>query len=168
MAANDVRKNFNLFVDGRGYAGKVEEFNAPKLSLNTEDYRGGGMDAPIELSMGMEKLNSDFSLVSYDLNVLALFGVSAGSSVPFIVREALESIDGAVTAVVHTMRGKIKTIDPGTSKPGDKPTLKVELALNYYKLQHGSTTVHEIDIENMIRIVNGADAMAQMRTALGI
>ncbi len=29
MAARDVRKNFNLFVDGKGYAGQVEEFTPP-------------------------------------------------------------------------------------------------------------------------------------------
>ena len=33
MAARDIRKNFNAFVDGRGYAGQADEFNAPKLAL---------------------------------------------------------------------------------------------------------------------------------------
>ena len=136
MAARNIRKNLNLFVDGRGYAGQVEEFNAPKLALVTEEFRAGGMDAPIELTMGMEKLESDFTLISYDLDVLALFGVKEGATVPFVAREALESFDGTITPVVHTMRGKIKEIDPGTSKPGDKPSLKIAMALTYYKLQH--------------------------------
>ena len=78
MAARDVRKNMNLFVDGRGYAGQVEEFNAPKLTLKTEEFRAGGMDAPIELTMGMEKLECDFSLVAYDQKVLVAFGVKEG------------------------------------------------------------------------------------------
>lgn len=168
MAARDVRKNLNLFVDGRGYAGQIEEFNAPKLALVTEEFRAGGMDAPVELTMGMEKLEADFSLISYDRDVLSLFGVAEGQFVPFVAREALESFDGTVTPVVHTMRGKIREIDPGTSKAGDKPSLKVAMALVYYKLQHGDTTVIEVDVENMVRTINGTDALASTRAALGL
>ena len=168
MAARDVRKNINLFVDGHGYAGQIEEFNPPKLAITTEEFRGGGMDAPIELTMGMEKLECDFGLIAYDVEVLKLFGVAEGSLVPFVAREALESFDGTVTPVVHTMRGKIREIDPGTSKAGDKPSLKVSMALTYYKLQHGTTTVLEVDVENMVRVVNGVDQLASQRAALGL
>lgn len=168
MAARDVRKNLNLFVDGRGYAGQIEEFNAPKLALKTEEFRAGGMNVPIELTMGMEKMETDFSLVSYDRDLLSLFGVTEGALVPFVAREALESFDGTITAVVHTMRGKIKEIDPGTSKAGDKPSLKISMALVYYKLQHGDKVVQEIDAENMIQTINGNDVLAGMRGALGI
>lgn len=44
-----VLKNFSLFVDGRGYAGKAEEVTPPKLTIKTEEFRGGGMDAPIDI-----------------------------------------------------------------------------------------------------------------------
>lgn len=168
MAARNIRKNLNLFVDGRGYAGQIEEFNAPKLAITTEEFRGGGMHAPVEITMGMEKMETDFSLISYDADVLSLFGVVEGSTVPFVAREALESLDGVVTPVVHTMRGKIREIDPGTSKAGDKPTLKISMALTYYKLEHGGKTVQEIDVENMIHAVNGVDTLAGIRGALGV
>lgn len=167
MAARDVRKNFNAFVDGRGLAGQIDEFNAPELTLQTEEFRAGGMDAAIDITMGMEKLVCDFSLKAYDRNVLALFGVVEGSTVPVTLREALESFDGTVTPVVHTMRGKITKLTPGTSKPGEVPLLKADLSLTYYKLQHGDVVVHEIDVENMVRIVNGVDSLADIRAALG-
>lgn len=168
MAARDIRKNFNAFVDGRGYAGQVDEFNAPKLTLQTEEFRGGGMDVPIDVTMGMEKMVTDFSLMAYDRNVLALFGVTEGARVPLVLREQLESFDGTTTAVVHTMRGKITELDPGTSKPGSLPLLKVAMSLTYYKMQHGDQVVHEIDAENMVRIINGVDILAAARNALGI
>ena len=168
MAARDVRKNINLFVDGRGYAGQIEEFVSPVLALVTEEFRGGGMDAPIEISMGMEKLEASFSIVSYDREVISKFGVREGASVPFVAREALESFDGAVKAVVHTMRGKIRKLDAGTSKPGTLAPLKAELALVYYKLTHDGATIVEIDVENMVRTINGTDALASVRAALAI
>ena len=168
MAARDVRKNFNLFVDGRGYAGQVDEFNAPKLALVTEDFRAGGMDAPVKITMGMEPLDCDVALKSYARDVLSLFGVTQGASIPLVGREALESFDGTVTQVIHTMRGKIISLDPGTSKAGEAPTLKATMSLTYYKMQHGDTVVHEIDVENMVRRINGVDALATVRSALGI
>lgn len=168
MAARDVRKNFNLYFDGKGFAGQVEDFTPPKLALTTEDFRGGGMDAPAEITLGMEKLEASFTLKAYDKSILSAFGIRAGASVPLVAREALESHDGTVTRVAHTMRGKIKEIDQGTSKPGEAPPLKIAMALDYYKLQHGETTVQEIDVVNMVRIVNGVDALADIRRALGI
>lgn len=167
-AASDVIKNQNLYVDGRGYAGQLQEVNPPKLTLVMEDFRGGGMDAPVELTMGMEKLEADFTLISYDRNVLSLFGVAEGSTVPFVIREALESFDGTTTQVVHTMRGKIKSLDSGTHQPGKVAPLKVALALQYYKQTHGGLVIHEIDPLNMVRIINGTDVLAAQRAALGM
>jgi len=168
MAARDIRKNLNLFVDGRGYAGQIEEFNPPALTLQTEDFRAGGMDLPVKVTMGMEAMDCDFSLKAYDRDVLAMFGVVEGAQVPLVVREALESFDGTVTPVVRTMRGKIIELDEGTSKPGEIPLLKVTLNLTYYKMQHGDRVVHEIDAENMVRVINGNDALAAIRGALGM
>lgn len=168
MAARDIRKNFNAFVDGRGYAGQVDEFNAPKLTLQTEEFRAGGMDVPIDVTMGMEKMVTDFSLMAYDRKMLGHFGVTEGARIPLVLRESLESFDGTITSVVHTMRGKITELDPGTSKPGSLPLLKVSMSLTYYKMQHGDQVVHEIDAENMVRIINGVDILAAARNALGI
>lgn len=168
MAARDVRINFNAFIDGKGYAGQVEEFNAPKLTLKTEEFRGGGMDMPVEIEMGQEKMEADVSLLSYDRAALGRWGLGQGVSVPFTVREELRSHDGTVTAVVHNMRGKMREIDPGTSKAGEKAVLKIAFALDYYKLTHGGIVVHEIDAVNMVRIVNGFDVKAASRAALGI
>lgn len=167
-AAADIRKNFVVSVDGRGYAGQASEFNAPKLTLSTEEFRGGGMDAPLDIEMGMEKLECDFSMISYDRDVLALMGLTDGSTVPVTVREVLESHDGNVKSVVHTLRGKFKEMDPGTSQPGSQNPIKFTVALDYYKLEHNGVVIHEIDVPNMKRIVNGADQLAAHRAALGI
>lgn len=168
MAARDVRKNFNLTVDGRGYAGQASEFNAPKLATIEEEFRAGGMDMAIDVTMGMQKLTCDFSLFAYDMNVLALFGVVQGNSVPLTVREGLESFDGSVKAVVHNLRGKITELDPGTSKPGELPVLKATMSLTYYKMTHDGRVIHEVDAENMVRVINGTDVMSAMRRALGM
>lgn len=168
MAARDVLKNLNLFVDGRGFAGQIDEYNAPDLAIQTEDYRGGGMDAPVALDMGMEALETSFSLIEYSADVLALFGVAEGQQVPFTARGALESYDGTVKPVVHAMRGRITRIARGTWGPGQKPSLTITMRLDYYREEHNGVTLHEIDVVNMTRIVNGVDRLAAHRAALGL
>ena len=61
-----VLKNMNLFVDGRGYAGRVDEIKLPKLTLKTEEHRAGGMDIPVELELGMDKLEAELTISDFD------------------------------------------------------------------------------------------------------
>lgn len=168
MAARDVIKNINLFVDGRGYAGQLQDYTPPVLTVQTEDWRGGGMDAAEAMDMGMEPLESSFNLISYDREILAQFGVAEGNEIPFTARGALESVDGTVKSVIHKMRGKITVIDSGTWQPGQMAPMAVTVRLNYYSLEHDGQLIHEIDVRNMIRTINGTDRLAEIRAALGI
>lgn len=168
MAARNIIKNMTVSVDGRGYAGNVTEYTPPVLTLQTEEHRAGGMDAPVTLDMGMEALETSFVLTAYDREVLRQFGVSEGDAVPFVGRGAMQSYDGTVRPTVHTMRGKITSIDRGTWQPGTPSTMTVTMRLDYYREEHDGVLVHEIDVERMVRIVDGRDLMADMRQALSI
>lgn len=164
----NVRKNFNFYADGKGFAGQVESFTAPKLTLKTEDFQGGGMFGPMQITMGHEVLNAEVVLLCDDADIMSKFRVVEGGEYPFTVREALESADGSVTAVVTNMRGKVKEIDRGESKAGEKTVTKLSLSLSYYKLTHGARVVQEIDLLNMIAMQDGVDVLAGFRNALGI
>ena len=164
----DVLRNVNLFVDGRGYAGSVEEVNLPKLTVAMEEHRAGGMDAPAELDMGMEKLECDWSSSAVDADMLKAWGLAPGNRIPVTFRGALESEDGTVKAVEARVRGQLKEVDWGTWKPGEKAPVKCVLAVRHYKFTHDGAVVHEIDVDNMVRIVNGVDRLAEQRAALGI
>ena len=126
------------------------------------------MDAPIEVEMGMEKLESEFTLTRFDKNVLKLFGLAPGQLTPLTIRGAVISDDGTQTAVVVNLQGIVREMDPGNWKPGEKATLKIMLALRYYKLTHGGDIVHELDITNMVRTIGGVDQLSAVRSALGI
>lgn len=164
----DILRNLNLFVDGRGYAGRVDELTPPKLAVKTEEHRAGGMDAPVEIDMGLEKLECAFATSGIDPDVLKLWGVNAGTQVPLTFRGALQAEDGKVKALVIHARGQVRELDFGSWKPGEKAPLKATLACRYYKLELDGQTLHEVDAENMIRIVDGVDQLAAMRQALGL
>lgn len=162
----DVMKNVDLYVDGNLYLGKCESVEPPKLNLLTEEYRGG-LDAPVEIDMGLEKLESTVSLFGLDPDLLALWGVRDGSNAPLVFRAAQEDEDGTVKAVRMDIRGRVKGIDYGTWKTGERVPNKIMVAVRYYKLEIEGRTIHEVDAENYIRIVNGKDQLAAIRAALG-
>src|SRR5574344_392135 len=162
-----ILKNFNLFVDGRGYAGRAEEVSPPKLALKTEEFRGGGMDAPAVIDLGMEKLESSFTLVEYDPEILKQFGLVSGNSVQITLRGALVD-DNTTTPMVIGLRGMLKELDMGKFKAGDKATLQCSVACRYYSLEIDGQNIVEIDVDNMVRKIDGQDVLADIRSALGM
>lgn len=168
MAGRDIRTNFALFVDGTSLAGEATQVTPPKLTRKTESFRAGGMDGSIKLDMGQEDMDADFTLSKYDAKVLGMYGLAAGQTKAVVLRELMESQDGTKTGVVHTMRGIVTEMDSGTSEAGKPGELKLTWNLTYYKLQHGQTVIHEIDVPNMVCIVNGVDQLAKSRSILGL
>ena len=162
-----ILKNFNLFIDGRGYVGKVEEVNLPKLNIKTEEFRAGGMDAPAMIDMGIEKLEGSFTLLEYDKDVLKQFGLVGGNAVPLTLRGAIQD-DTNVSALVIKLRGMYTEMDMGKLSAGEKGTLQCTIACRYYSLEMDGEKLIEIDIDNMTRVIGGQDKLADVRKALGI
>lgn len=162
-----ILKNFSAFVDGRGFAGRVDEVVLPKLTIQTEEHRAGGMDAPIEIDLGMEKLEAELTFAEYDIELFRLFGLNDGNAVAITLRGAIQA-GGDAEPVVINLRGFFRELDAGTWKAGDKATLKCMVAARYYKLTINETEVIEIDAENMVRVINGVDQLASVRDAIGV
>lgn len=167
-AADKILKNFNLFVDGRGYAGNADNVKPPDLALSTEDYRGGGMDAPVKIDMGQEAMESTFTLSKFDPDVLKSFGFKSGNDLPLTFRGAIENLDGTVEPVKVEMRGRITTASPSEWSAGEKATLSVTVSVNYYRWEQNGEELFEIDVQNMIRRIGGEDQLEAKRNALGI
>ncbi len=121
-----------------------------------------------DLGSGDAGSADDVEFASDDAEIMTKFHVIESKEYGFTAREALEGDDGEVTQVVHNMRGKVKLLDRGETKVGEKGTIKVNLALSYYKLTHGAQVVQEIDVVNMIARQGGVDVLAGIRGALGI
>ena len=162
-----ILKNFNVYVDGRGYAGRVDEITLPKLTIKTEEYQGAGMSAPVEIDMGLEKLEMDMTFSEYDPELFKLFGLTNGSEVAFTIRGALQG-SGETSPVVINVRGFFKELDFDSWTPAEKATLKCSVACTYYKLTINGVELIEIDPINMIRNVNGSDQLIKIREALQI
>lgn len=163
-------KLFSLFIEGQGFAGRAEELTLPKLTRKTEEYRAGGMNAPIEIDLGMEKLEAEFTLADYSEEILALWGVKNNAQVGLRFKGALEVDDGTgtVTPIEVVLRGRWRELDLGSWKAGESASLKVSVAASYFKYTSNGQVIIEIDAANLVEMVNGKDRLAPHRTAIGL
>lgn len=164
-----VLKNFNVFVNGKGFAGRVDECTLPEISIKTEEHRAGGMDGSIELDMGMETMSSKFTFSDPDPDLLKLVGLYGNNSTRITVRGSfVRDMDNSRVALVAELGGKFKKLSMGTWKGGDKAPQEYEMSVNYYKLSVGGVDTIEVDIENMVRMIGGVDQLAGIRADIGL
>jgi P2 family phage contractile tail tube protein len=168
MALPQNLVNLNLFVDGRSYAGVVKSLTLPKLTLKTEEHRAGGMDAPVEVDLGMEKLEAMFTHSGVDTDIKGFLGLANQTAFNGVFRGAYRDVNGVVSAVAITLRGTLKEDDPGDWKPGEAAENKFAVGCFYYKAEVDGQIVHEVDKINCIRRIGGVDQLADVRAALGI
>ena len=165
----DILYDMNLFVDGRGYAGRVKEFKPPVIKPKMLEYRAGGMAAAVDVPMGsFEKLECEATLYSFDQDVMNTLRILPGEQFAFVGRAAMVSDDGAKKPVVVAMRGLLTSVDPGTWKPGEEMPLQINMGLRYYKLEINGAVVYEIDPVNYKAVINGTDQLETTRQHLAI
>ena len=162
-------KNFVLYVDGVGYAGECEEITTPKLTRKMEEYRSGGMDAPVEIDVGMDKLSMELTLGESVPALTGTFGATTIDAVKIRLMGSAESDDlGQVIPVEIVCHGRFTEIDMGNWKPGDSNTTKYTCAISYFKYISNSKDILEIDVPKMILKADGKDIYAARRKALGM
>jgi len=168
MALPKKLKFFNVFGDGISWLGQCIELKLPVLSRKMEEYRAGGMNGPIDLDFGMEKLELEAKYGGLMRDILRTFGVTTHNGVMLRFAGSYQQEDtGAVDAVELVVRGRHKEIDMGTAKAGDDTEFGVKSSLSYYKLTVNGVVEIEIDLVGMKEIVNGVDRLAAHRIAIG-
>jgi P2 family phage contractile tail tube protein len=160
-------RNFHVMIDGRGYAGRADEVTLPTLSLTTEEHRAGGMDAPVDIDLGMELMELSVTISDYDEAVIAGFGL-LGAGVPMTIRGAIQRQGEEAQAVIIKMFGGLKSREVGAFTTGGKHTTVLTYSLRKYSESINGVEYVNIDVENMIRVINGLDQLGSQRAALGL
>ena len=160
--------NTNMFIAGQSLQGDVPSLSLPKVTVKTEEYRGGGMDAPVAMDMGLEKLESSFATNGIRREVLKYFGAVDQTGFDASFRGAFKGQKGAITPAVATLRGGLREVDPGEWSAGSKAEFKYAVDVTYYKLEIDGRVMFEIDPINCVRVIDGVDQLASVRNALGL
>lgn len=171
MALPKKLKNMNLFNDGESYLGVAKTVTLPKLGRKFEKYRGGGMNGPVNVDLGMgdDGIQLDWAVGGLDLTLLHQFGTTKADGVQLRFAGAYQQDDtGEVTAVEVVVRGRHEEIDMGDAEPGKDTEHKIKTSCTYYKLTVNGSTEIEIDLLGMVETIGGVDRLAEQRKAIGI
>lgn len=171
MAMPRKLKNLNLFNDGNNYLGVVKSVTLPPLGRKMEAYRGGGMNGPVKVDLGMSDDGIQFEWKTGGLDLISLkqFGAVNASAVALRFSGPFQQDDtDEVSTVEVVVRGRHENIEMGEAKAGEDTEHIIKTTCSYYKLTVDGTEIIEIDLINFIEKVNGVDMLAKQRTALGI
>ncbi len=162
-------KDGEAFVDGSGYFGKVQELGLPSLTVKTEEIQAGGMIAPMDVSMGLAKLEASLKLYEWNEDVIKKFDTVNNKAVQLAFRFAAEREDASeqLTPIEVHLHGRFINLEFSAFSKSAAVPLDVTVAVNYFRYVSNNQDLVEIDIPNMIYKINGDDRYAQRRDALG-
>ncbi|MGU9981449.1 phage major tail tube protein [Phreatobacter sp. HK31-P] len=166
---DNILRDFTVFLDGVGKLGDAETVKLPALMKKTDEYRGGGMEFPVEIDLGMEKLEAEITLSQWDPQVYSLFGMHSNiEGTPLTFRGHVISSTGTAKSCIVHMRGFIKGIAQDTIAPGKKNEKVFTFALSYYKHVLDDQVLIELAARDMIHVVGGQDLASAKRSSLGL
>jgi len=158
-------RNYNCFVDGVGYFGKIAEATMPELALTTADHRGGGMDAPVNVDMGMEALEAELKFAEFLPEVMGMFGTRQR----IVLRGgAMGEADFQADSLVFTLRGRFTKHGQDNFTGGNDVMLIMGAAVDQFRVELNGQVIHDIDVEAGKRVIDGNDQLASMRLAMGL
>jgi P2 family phage contractile tail tube protein len=158
-------RNFNAFIDGVSYFGRVAEAKMPMLQLQTEDHRGAGMDAPIAVDMGLQALSAEISFHEWVPELITLFGTKQR----LVLRPgAMGENDFSADTFIATIGGRWSTMEPTNLRPSQAAPLKLITSCDYFRMEMNGSELFEIDVENGKRVIGGTDQLEGIRQAMGI
>ncbi|QKV52382.1 phage major tail tube protein [Comamonas antarctica] len=169
MALPSKLKNFNLFGDGNSWRGLIDSVTLPKLTRKVEEWRGGGMHGPIEVDLGLEKLELSFKAGGMLLDGYVAFGGTTHNANQWRFAGAYQDDSTNEVMTVEVMvSGRVRELDPGDAKAGDDTEHTHTVSVSYYKLTINGADVIEIDMPGMVFRVNGVDQLGAIRRAIGM
>ena len=160
-------KNLNAYANGVSYLGVISQFDEPKLAINADDWRGGGMLGPVKLDMGLQAMEASLTMGGHVVDLIRNFGTTQVDGVRVRLVGAYQADDGGGPQAVECyIGGRFSEIDFGNGKAGEKTEHKYTVPLSYYRRDVDSRTEVEIDMIAGVFIVGGVDRYAEIMAIL--
>jgi len=169
MALPKKLKDFNLFGNGNNWQGQISSLTLPELARQMEEYRGGGMSGTVDIDMGLQKLEFQWTPAGLIPEVFDQFGTPQAAAELLRFAGSYQRDDTGETIPVEIeCRGRHSTIGMGDAEAGGNNTGSVTTTLSYYKLNIAGEDVVEIDVINKIERVRGVDRQEEHRRNIGL
>ena len=160
--------DFAVFVDDVGRIGQCPNFQPPDIQIATEAFRGGGMDGEIEVGYGIEKIEFEFDLHTWDTDIWDYVGYGPNKMfTPITFRGSLMTPAGIEKAVIIETRSLVKSIKTNKVEAGKKVDMTIMLNCNSYTHTVDNEILCNISLFDKIYEIKGVDIMRQTRQNLG-
>ncbi|MFJ4197017.1 phage major tail tube protein [Pseudomonas sp. NPDC089534] len=165
MFTNRNRQAIAATLQGLPLSATVEEFTAPKIEFDMENMTGGRFIVE-EMAKSAKALGAKLILQGAGPEIMLALGVKLGDDILLNVREAGQDQDGNTWFTYHTVGGKLKSLEEGTVKMGEKPKTTLELSCRTYNRLENGVPVIDIDVRTQKFVLNGVDILGDARRAV--
>lgn len=175
MAANTtylkdafILTDFTVWINNVGKIGESPGFQPPSIKLQTEEFRGGGMDVTVEIPFGIEKIEFEFELHTWDPEVFRNMGWGPGElDCPINFQGYLKTAGkgGSGTVLIKT-KSLIKEMKASKVQVGKKTELTVSCVANHYEHYINGEEIEFVDAFEKIYRIGGTDKNAAAKAAL--
>ena len=162
-------KDFMLFNDADSYLGQIGEVTLPKLARKMESWRGGGMLGEVDIDLGQEKIELEWTAGGMIRQVLRQYGQVDIGGVLLRFAGAYQRDDGGQNHLVEiVVKGRHAEIDMGNAKAGDDTEWKIKTSCVYYKIVIDGSTEVEIDMLHGLFNIGGTSRASELLDLLGL
>jgi hypothetical protein len=165
MFTNRVRQAIAATLQGLPLSATVEEFTPPKIEFQMEPMSGGRFIAE-DMAKSATVLSAKLILQGVGPEVMLALGVRLGDDILLNVREAGQDQDGRTYFTYHTVGGKLKSLEEGKLKMGEKAITTLDLSCRTYNRMDNGITVIDIDVRTQKFVLNGVDILGDARRAV--
>ncbi len=154
-----VSRYYNLFIEGEGFLGKVEDFKEPDVkSMKGESALGYKIDIGVPEPMEAEVTLSSVSAVTYD-------AMAKMDDAKFVIEEEVVE-DGKKITIVHSLTGPFD-VDRDTTKIKETKKVKFKLYPHRYFKEKDGVELVGVDVFAPIFRINGKDILEETRANIG-
>jgi hypothetical protein len=152
----------NVFIDGIGHLGVVEEIKLPEIKQKYDSVSSGGFERDVQTGI-FEKMDAEISLDEYSAVAFAAMSANMKMGLPVVfICKANIVQDGTTKGVVATIAGDI-TINDGTLKTGETAKRTININVRKYAFEIDGKQGALIDVDNLIAVLDGVDILEELR-----
>ena len=149
-------KELNIFVDGEGFLGTIEDVKYPSVKTKKDVVNGVVVDSGL-----LDVLEFEATL-----NIASATIYKKASNKSITLNGKTSYIENNVEKKMLATFGGFMDAELDTLKAGDNMKTKIKMQLNVYILSLGGDEVYNIDLPNMIAKIGGVDIYESTRSAV--
>jgi P2 family phage contractile tail tube protein len=155
----------NVFIDGVGHLGVVEEVKLPEVKQKLESVNVGGIERDIQTGI-FEKMEAEITLTEYSPIVYAAMAANMKKGLPVVFICKANIVQGGTKkGVVATIAGDV-TVTDNSLKGGETAKRSIKVSVRKYALEIDGKQGVLIDVDNLVAVLDGVDVLEELRKNL--